>query len=63
MFFGEPAIELALELRKYYFWRNFSRMTFDKWFTYDSLFVFWIYHGEEQTETQIRQVTLALSKY
>ena len=62
MFFGAPAVEVVLELRKYYFWRNFWRMTFDEWLTYDSLFIFRIYHGEEQTETKIHQGTSALSK-
>ena len=51
MFSGAPAEEVVLELCKYYFWRDFWRMTFDEWFTYDSLLNFQIYHREEQTET------------
>ena len=62
IFSGASAVELVLELRKYHFWRNFWRMKFDEWLTYDSWFIFRIYHGEEQTETQIRQGTSAISK-
>ena len=57
MFFGAPAVEVALELRKYYYRHNFWRMTFYEWFAYDSLFTFRIYHREEQKETQINQGT------
>ena len=48
LFFCAPAVEVVLELRKYYFWRNFWGMTFDVWFTYAYLFIFRIYHKEEQ---------------
>ena len=62
MFFGAPAIEVLLELRKYYFWRSLWRIPYDKWFTYDSFFIFRIYHGEEQTKTQIHQGNSDLRK-
>ena len=62
IFSGAITVELVLEVCKYYFWRNFWCMTFDEWCTYDSIFIFRIYHGEEQTEMQTHQGTSALSK-
>ena len=52
IFSGASVVEVVLELRKYYFLRNFWCMKFDEWFTYDSWFIFRIYHGDEKIETQ-----------
>ena len=60
--FLAQAVEVVLELRKYYYLRNFWRVTFDEWWAYDLLFIFRIFHEEEQTEMQIHQGTSVLSK-
>ena len=47
MFSGAPAVEVVLELHKYYFWRNV--LMHDIWRLIHLQFIFLNYHGEEQT--------------
>ena len=60
MFFGASAVEVLLELHKYYFWRKV--LMHDIWQLMQLLFIFWIYHGEEEIDMQIHQGILDLRK-